>query len=416
MRKQKLVFILVALLFISNLFAQSGWVNIPSNLPTYRINSVKFINTQTGYIVCGSYPSYKTTNSGLNWISLSSPGVSPNSITVNQTNIIFFVGSGGYDQQGGWQILGAKIGISNNGGTSWNYPLSNSSIYYGHSFLFVSVFNNYGIAGGTNLLVYTSNNGQNWVNKTRPSNKNMLDAKIFSQDSLLILSDSTLYSSINGGSTWNSINLYKFYGEMHFINLQTGFLAGNDITKTTNGGIDWQILSNIPNVTDIDIANELTGYFFTSTGRIYKTSDGGTNITLQYQNSSVQLYGLDLVDEYNAYAVGTNGTILKTTNGGVGVSQVSSEIPEQYSLYQNYPNPFNPSTKINYKIKSAGFVNLKVFDLLGKQVATLVNGMQVAGSYTVDFNSSEFSLPSEIYFYKLQTEDFTDTKKMILVK
>ena len=87
-----------------------------------------------------------------------------------------------------------------------------------------------------------------------------------------------------------------------------------------------------------------------------------------------------------------------------------------YSLSQNYPNPFNPSTKINYELRNSNYVSLKVFDLLGKEVAALVNEKQNAGSYAVDFNSSEFNLPSGIYFYTLNAGEFAETRKMVLIK
>ncbi|MBS1494798.1 MAG: T9SS type A sorting domain-containing protein [Bacteroidetes bacterium] len=131
------------------------------------------------------------------------------------------------------------------------------------------------------------------------------------------------------------------------------------------------------------------------------------------------LLSLYILDEDNAWACGGNNTILKTTNGGgfiSGVNLNSTNIPDKFSLSQNYPNPFNPSTKINYEIKNSGFVSLKVFDLLGKEVAALVNEKQNAGSYAVDFNSSEYNLPSGIYFYTLNAGEFKETKKMVLIK
>lgn len=99
-----------------------------------------------------------------------------------------------------------------------------------------------------------------------------------------------------------------------------------------------------------------------------------------------------------------------TYTGGVG--QIT--VPNFYALGQNYPNPFNPSTKIQYAIPKAGSVQLVVYDILGQQVATLVNEYKTAGIYTVDFNAS--SLSSGIYFYKIKSGSFTDTKKMLLVK
>lgn len=88
--------------------------------------------------------------------------------------------------------------------------------------------------------------------------------------------------------------------------------------------------------------------------------------------------------------------------------------PAEYFLNQNYPNPFNPSTTIQYSVPEASFISLKVFDVLGNEVATLINGYKQAGDHKVDFNAEE--LGSGIYFYKLQTNSFVGTMKMILMK
>ncbi len=85
-----------------------------------------------------------------------------------------------------------------------------------------------------------------------------------------------------------------------------------------------------------------------------------------------------------------------------------------YSLNQNYPNPFNPSTKISYSIKEEGFVTLKIYDILGKEIVTLVNENKPAGIYETEFNAS--SLPSGMYIYKIQSGQFSDVKKMLLTK
>jgi len=102
-----------------------------------------------------------------------------------------------------------------------------------------------------------------------------------------------------------------------------------------------------------------------------------------------------------------------------GNSASADDIPVvayDYKLNQNYPNPFNPTTKINYQIKTPGFVSLKVYDLLGRTVAELVNERMEAGTYTVDFNASKYMLASGIYFYRIQAGEFVDTKRMVLVK
>jgi len=94
--------------------------------------------------------------------------------------------------------------------------------------------------------------------------------------------------------------------------------------------------------------------------------------------------------------------------------EVVIEIFYDFNLEQNYPNPFNPGTSINYSIREKGLVNLKVFDILGKEVAVLINENQGAGNYSVQFNAS--NLPSGIYFYKITLGNYTATKKLILLK
>ena len=97
-----------------------------------------------------------------------------------------------------------------------------------------------------------------------------------------------------------------------------------------------------------------------------------------------------------------------------GIGPLTGEIPTVYSLTQNYPNPFNPSTKISYGLPKSGNVKLVLYDLLGREVRTLVNEFKKAGIYDIEFNASELS--SGVYFYKIESGDFADVKKMVLMK
>ncbi|HPS64372.1 MAG TPA: T9SS type A sorting domain-containing protein, partial [Ignavibacteria bacterium] len=106
--------------------------------------------------------------------------------------------------------------------------------------------------------------------------------------------------------------------------------------------------------------------------------------------------------------------IMTTDNQTKSDKGINNSLPLSYQLSQNYPNPFNPVTKINFVIQKPGLVTLKVYDMLGREVASLINEFKQAGYYSMDFNAS--GLSSGVYFYKLQANDFTDIKKMVLIK
>ena len=103
-----------------------------------------------------------------------------------------------------------------------------------------------------------------------------------------------------------------------------------------------------------------------------------------------------------------------TLNKNESLESIKNIVPETYNLGQNYPNPFNPTTQIKYALKEDGFVTIKVYDLLGKVVATLVNENKSAGYYTINFDASRLS--SGIYFYTIRSNDYYDRKKMIVLK
>ena len=97
-----------------------------------------------------------------------------------------------------------------------------------------------------------------------------------------------------------------------------------------------------------------------------------------------------------------------------GIHSISNIVPEKFSLYQNYPNPFNPVTNIRFDIPKSSFVTIKIYNVLGKESAVLLNESKAAGSYEIDFNAS--TLTSGVYFYRLENESFTETKKMVILK
>ena len=151
------------------------------------------------------------------------------------------------------------------------------------------------------------------------------------------------------------------------------------------------------------------------------SASNGSNVTASNINNKIISNGFNLPNINGCVDITTATSILTvrpnacfSINLTVGINNQTSNIPETYSLLQNYPNPFNPVTKIDFEIPKQGLVTLKIYDVLGREVTTLVNEMKSAGSYSIDFNAS--GLSSGIYFYKLTTEAFSETKKMLLIK
>jgi hypothetical protein len=141
-------------------------------------------------------------------------------------------------------------------------------------------------------------------------------------------------------------------------------------------------------------------------GDTWKELSTPVNISL----NDVAFYGPEI-----GYAVGDSGTILYTSNGGVtAVEGNQTNVPVSFELAQNFPNPFNPVTTIRYQLQKTGFVTLKVYDLIGREVATLVNEEKPAGRYEVKFDGTNLS--SGIYFYRIRAGNFIDTKKFVLLK
>jgi outer membrane protein assembly factor BamB len=140
--------------------------------------------------------------------------------------------------------------------------------------------------------------------------------------------------------------------------------------------------------------------------------DQGFNIIWSQPVTSINNSGPAVLSNY-AFAVAGNGTTMNIYHAFVGITGNNSEV-NGYSLAQNYPNPFNPGTSIRYQTRQAGFVKLTVFNSAGEEVSTLVNRIQPAGEYEISFDGS--GLTSGVYFYRLETEGFSDTKKMLLVK
>jgi hypothetical protein len=155
--------------------------------------------------------------------------------------------------------------------------------------------------------------------------------------------------------------------------------------------------------------------------RRFILSSGAENYSVN-PNDTIIIYASQLIAQGSSNL--NSVTLLKNLanvawsvyNGGfsVGIQKISSNVPSGFALYQNYPNPFNPTTNVRFTISNVQFVTLKVYDMLGKEVATLVKEKLASGTYEVTFDGSNYS--SGIYFYRLITDGFSETKKMVLMK
>jgi len=151
---------------------------------------------------------------------------------------------------------------------------------------------------------------------------------------------------------------------------------------------------------------------------ILKEAGAKTALEKIIENVEIKDHALDIHFAARIDRPLLNGIIVESlTSSGAKEGEI---IPESFKLEQNYPNPFNPSTSIRYKLPSSGFVSLKVFNLLGSEIVSLVNKELSAGNYSVDFNAalqnSRGQLSSGVYFYTLRTDKFAETKKMLFLK
>jgi len=142
----------------------------------------------------------------------------------------------------------------------------------------------------------------------------------------------------------------------------------------------------------------------------------GSDTSIRVMNdANNQLFTFDFTRQPTTLVFDPNNDIvIKTATLSVGIGNVSSSIPDKFALYQNEPNPFNPMTNITFDIPQKSYVKLTVYDLLGRDIVSLVNGTRDAGKHSINFNGA--TLSSGLYFYKIEAGNFTETKKMLLVK
>jgi len=434
--KKIITFLFFFSLFSSNIcFSQSGWFALNSGT-TNQLHSVYFADANTGLISGGSII-LKTINGGNNWTSQNMVGDILTLSFVNR-NIGYCVSRNG------------PVYKTTNGGQNWIEQNIPGGVEWKQVF-FIDSVNGFTIGYNTQpygaILLKTSNGGLNWniiYNETYVIPYSIFFTNVNTGYSSFVAGQYPsayfhIYKTTNGGNSYTSVYTwddaaYSKLMTLYFINENTGFAGGYKnhshatIMKTINSGLGWNLKLDISGlISSIHFPSSNIGFAVGrvgnpgSSGLIVKTTNGGDNWIVLVNDSLVECNSVYFTDNNTGYAVGINGCIYKTTNGGgtVGITQIGSEIPKEFNLYNNYPNPFNPVTKIKYSLPNpskggAIAVRLIIYDVLGREIETLVNESQKPGAYEVSWDGSRYA--SGVYFYRLYTDDFAETKKMVLIK
>jgi len=440
--------------------AGSNWLllpNFPSNVFTASLNSLTFTNDVTGF--AGGYPCriVKTTDAGDNWYVVNRTGLAD---TIGTINKIFFI-----NQTTGWAVT-SRGGIlkTTDGGENWF-----SQLNAGVSVIFFSIHfvdSLYGWTANSDRPFKTTNGGINWIQQT---NLDIWQSRaIYFRDSLngfIINGIFELLRTTNSGVNWfTQLNVQYVIRNFGWLSPSHCFIIGDGIYETNDSGNNWNEIFELRNfgLSKFYAPTNYNGYCIGNLGLIYQYIDTSiipvelTSFSVEANNNTIQLkwttktetnnQGFEVLrsdDKLNWKVIefiNGNGTttmrndyqyIDKVEIAGSyyyqlkqidynGVSNYSNIIiafigrPIGFELSQTFPNPFNSSTTIGYQLPTADFVSLKVYNVLGKEVKTLIEENKNAGYYSVLLNAANLS--SGIYFYKLRAGKGNLTKKFILLK
>jgi len=247
---------------------------------------------------------------------------------------------------------------------------------------------------GTNLFAGTygggvflsTNNGTNWTNVGLVT-ENILSLEV-SGTNLFAGAEFGVFLSTNSGTSWTNIGLPNSYVRAFAVS-GTNIFAGTGSTPTSPDGIGGGV------------------FLSTNNGTSWAQVNSGLSDTSVW---SLAISGNNLFAGTSKHFVYRRPLLEMVT----GVKDNHNQLPTRFSLEQNYPNPFNPATTISFSLPTKSFVSLKVYDALGREVATILSEELSAGTYSRQWNAA--SIPSGIYFYHLHAGSFTETKKLVLLK
>ena len=402
------------------------WVRQNSGT-TAKLTDVTMLDSTTAVVVGYNGVILRTTNAGQTWVMIDSGGgIRWNAVAFGNARNGFAVGDG---------MAGAR---TTDGGETWYYW------FYSGTINLLSV-----AYAGENVIFTTDDSG--WVRRSLDGGNKWNASRLLDNGPLrCVFFTNAAYDYYTGyaitpWSAFKTTDTGQTWLEEHVpftrsdVPLRGSFSSSNNqvfivgyrgipssqqplILQKSAADTSWQVcalptpLSMPCALQDIDAPG---GYVYAcgSCGVIATTSmiAATWKYTPYVAGITGSLNAVDFFDKFHGFAVGDSGTILYTANGGVvGIDERGGRTAATFQLKQNYPNPFNPSTVISYELPFNSPVTLKVYDVLGREIKTLVSYRQNAGSHSVTFNAG--NLPSGIYFYRLQAETYSETKKLILLK
>jgi hypothetical protein len=238
------------------------------------------------------------------------------------------------------------------------------------------------------------------------------------------LGNTMLIRSIDSGSTWVTIGIgfpTNDYASALISTPSGKIFAGTSshgVFSSTDNGISWQPMnSGLSDVSINSMIRNSAGYLYagTNTGGIFCSTDGGENwIPINHNLTDFCVLSLSVDTDGYLYAGTGSSGVWRSISPTEIEHNVQTGTPKEFMLYQNYPNPFNPTTTITYSIPKPGHVIVKVFNMLGEEIETLIDDNKSPGNYQVSFNGGRLS--SGIYFYRIQTGIFSKTRPMIFLK
>jgi photosystem II stability/assembly factor-like uncharacterized protein len=381
--------------------------------------SVDFADEHNGTAVGHTGIMLRTTDGGITWVQQPDAPTSLRAIHFVDVNNGIAVGDNGLVMR------------TTDGGVSWVQQYSGIQINL-HGVYFTDI-NTVTVVGGSNLtgagIYKTTDSGITWTLQHSIPNEALSDVHFTdSQTGSAVGWNGIILNTTDGGATWinQTSNITNSLVSVFFVNSDVGFAVGGvgTILATIDGGIPVELSSFTANVNGNSVtlnwttSSELNNRGFEierfsgSWEKVGFVEGNGTtteiqsysfidDLTLNYSHTPILSYRLKQIDFDESF---------KYSN----VIEVEISAPVEFGLMQNYPNPFNPTTTISWQSPVGSWQTLKVYDLLGKEVATLVDEYRPAGSYKVEFDRSD--LASGKYFYRLQSGEFAETRKFILLK